>query len=120
LRDDHTGRTNCRMLRVGIARDGQPTPGELLRSVTLSDSDKNRDVQLYLLGARKNEQGALELVLFAKGDSHCWPFYWRAIPQARNRCRWKSRPARPAKTRRRSSSIFSVVRRAELSLIKSE
>lgn len=56
------------MLKVGIARDGRVTPAEQLRTVTVSDGDKDREVQIYLLGARKNEQGTPELVLFAKGD----------------------------------------------------
>ena len=54
------------MLKVGIAHDGKTTPADRLRSVTITDGDKDREVQIYLLGARKNEQGTLELVIYAK------------------------------------------------------
>jgi len=36
--------------------------------VTVSDGDKTRDVQLYLLGVVKSEQGGFELVIFGKGS----------------------------------------------------
>jgi hypothetical protein len=38
-----------------------------MRTITVSDGDQSRDVQFFLLGLRKNDTGALELVLFGKG-----------------------------------------------------
>ena len=54
------------MLKVGIVRDGKLLPADQLRTVTITDSDKDRILQIYLLGVRKSGQGALELVLFGK------------------------------------------------------
>ena len=56
------------MLKIGIARDGKPIPADELRSVTITDNDKERAVQIYLLGVRKGAAGAPELVIFG-GDA---------------------------------------------------
>jgi len=108
------------MLRVGIARDGRISPVEELRSVTVTDSDKDRDVQLYLLGARKNAQGAAELVLFAKSEK---PLLVTSL--AGDSAGTQSLPLEITGSRTGEDTATLVIhliggQRAELSLMKSE
>jgi hypothetical protein len=56
------------MYRVTLANNGKSVENGKVRIVTVSDGDKNRDVQLFLIGVAKNEQGAVELVIFGKGS----------------------------------------------------
>ena len=56
------------MLEVGIVQDGKLLPADQLRTVSITDGDKDRSVQLYLLGARRSEQGLPELVIFGKAE----------------------------------------------------
>jgi hypothetical protein len=53
---------------VVAAGDGKPAAKERLRTVVVEDGDRERDVQLYLLGAKKNAAGNLELLAFGKGQ----------------------------------------------------
>ena len=46
--------------------NGQPTAADKLRTLTVRDNEKDMRVQLYLIGAARNAQGALELVLYGK------------------------------------------------------
>ena len=55
------------MLKVSVATEGKPVASDRLRLVTISDNEKSREVQLYYVGATKNEKGVTELVVFAKG-----------------------------------------------------
>ncbi|HYR57488.1 MAG TPA: hypothetical protein VEO95_02615 [Chthoniobacteraceae bacterium] len=54
------------MLEVSIAASGRPVANDQLRIVRVGEGEKSRDVQLYYLGAAKNEAGELQLVIFAK------------------------------------------------------
>jgi hypothetical protein len=47
--------------------EGKSLDNSKMRTITVSDGDQSRDVQFFLLGLRKNDTGALELVLFGKG-----------------------------------------------------
>ncbi len=53
-------------LNVSLAKDGQPAPNDQLRFHTVSTDTEDLRVQLYYLGAQKNADGKLELVVFAK------------------------------------------------------
>lgn len=53
--------------QVSLAKDGKVFARDQLRIVKVSEGEKRADVQLYLLGAARNEAGALELVVFGKG-----------------------------------------------------
>jgi hypothetical protein len=53
-------------LRLNVASNGQPTAADRLRLIKITDNETTREVQLYYLGATKNAQGALELVVFGK------------------------------------------------------
>jgi hypothetical protein len=53
-------------LNVSLAKDGRPAPNERLRFHTLSTDTEDLRVQLYYLGAQKNADGKLDLVVFAK------------------------------------------------------
>ena len=46
--------------------NGQLAAADKLRTLTVRDNEKDMRVQLYLIGAARNAQGALELVLYAK------------------------------------------------------
>ena len=54
--------------KVNLTSNGKSVESGKLRVITVSDGDKSRDVQLFLIGVAKNEQGALELVVFGKGS----------------------------------------------------
>ena len=54
--------------KASVAFEGKATANEKLRFFSVTDGDTTRDVQLYLLGAHKTASGALELVVFGKGD----------------------------------------------------
>src|SRR4029453_2777208 len=47
--------------------DGVPAASESLRTIVVNTDEKEVKVQLYLLSARKNEGGRVDLVIFAKG-----------------------------------------------------
>jgi hypothetical protein len=53
-------------LSASVAPDGRPVASDQLRLVKVGDGDKARELQLYYLGAAKNDAGELQLVLFAK------------------------------------------------------
>jgi hypothetical protein len=53
---------------VTLASNGKRLETGKVRMVTVNDGDKNRDVQLYLIGVTKTEQGGVELVIFGKGS----------------------------------------------------
>jgi hypothetical protein len=55
------------MYKINLASNGLGVDKGKLRTFTVGDGDKSRDVQLFLLGVAKTEQGATELVVFAKG-----------------------------------------------------
>lgn len=55
------------MYHVNLAHDGLSVDKAKLRTITIDDGDKSRDVQLFLLGVAKTEQGTPELVVYAKG-----------------------------------------------------
>ncbi|MDQ3625436.1 MAG: hypothetical protein M3463_23660 [Verrucomicrobiota bacterium] len=52
--------------QVSLAKDGKAVARDQLRVVSVTEKEKRADVQLYLLGAAKNDAGALELVVFGK------------------------------------------------------
>ncbi len=54
--------------RVTLANGGKSVESGKVRIVTVNDGDKSRDVQLFLIGVAKNEQGVAELVVFGKGS----------------------------------------------------
>jgi len=55
------------MLSAAVA-DGSKAPAkDKLRSIAIEEGDKEKEVQLYLLGVRKTEGTELELVIFGKG-----------------------------------------------------
>ncbi len=53
-------------LDATVATNGRPVASDKLRLVKVGDGEKSRDVQLYFLGAAKNDSGELHLVIFAK------------------------------------------------------
>ncbi|MDR3405254.1 MAG: hypothetical protein P4L99_22355 [Chthoniobacter sp.] len=53
--------------RINLADKGTTLDKAKLRTITVGDGDKARDVQLYLVGVAKNEQGATELLIYGKG-----------------------------------------------------
>jgi len=54
--------------KITLSSGGQSVDSGKTRTITVGDGDKSRDVQLFLVGVTKNEQGALELVVFGKGN----------------------------------------------------
>jgi len=53
--------------KVTLATSGTAVEKTKLRIITVGDGDKTRDVQLFLVGVVKTEQGGPELVIFGKG-----------------------------------------------------
>jgi hypothetical protein len=53
--------------KVTLANSGTPVEKAKLRIITVGEGDKTRDVQLFLIGVVKAEQGAPELVIYGKG-----------------------------------------------------
>ena len=53
--------------RVNLASNGLGVDKAKLRTLTVGEGDKTRDVQLFLLGVAKTEQGSAELVVYGKG-----------------------------------------------------
>jgi hypothetical protein len=53
-------------LRVSLAANGKAIGPDKLRKVSVTDGDKQRELELYFLGAGKNERGELELIVFGK------------------------------------------------------
>lgn len=49
-----------------VTVDGKALASDKLRMVTVGDGDDSKRVQLYFLGAVKDETGALQLAIFAK------------------------------------------------------
>ena len=54
--------------KINLANNGMTLENGKLRTITVRDGDKTRDVQLFLLGVAKNEQGVVELLIFGKGS----------------------------------------------------
>ena len=54
-------------LRLSVAANGKAIASDNLRLVTVADGEKQHELELYLVGARKGAEGDLELVVFAKG-----------------------------------------------------
>ena len=54
------------MLRATIAENGRALAADKTRRIVVEDGDKELPLQLFLLGAAKNAQGTLDLVVFAK------------------------------------------------------
>ena len=55
-------------LRLSVAANGKAIESDKVRLVTVTDGEKQHELELYLVGARKGAQGALELVVFGKGN----------------------------------------------------
>ena len=53
-------------LNVSLGKDGQAVANDKLRFLTVHDGNRDVDVQLYYLGASRNAEGNLDLVIFAK------------------------------------------------------
>lgn len=53
-------------LALTLATGGRPLAAEQIRLVPITEKDKTTDVQLYYLGAAKNDAGELQLVVFGK------------------------------------------------------
>lgn len=66
-------------LKVTLASAGRSFSSDKLRLVSVGDSERTREVQFFLLGVVKNEQGALELGVFGKGAE---PLYRVALQKA--------------------------------------
>jgi hypothetical protein len=54
-------------LNISLGKNGEPAPNDAIRFLSVSDGDRNLQVQLYFVGAAKNGSGQLDLVVFAKG-----------------------------------------------------
>jgi hypothetical protein len=54
------------MLNISLGKNGEPAPNEKIRFLNVSDGDRTLQVQLYFVGAAKNTDGNLDLVVFAK------------------------------------------------------
>ena len=54
--------------RLSVATNGTAIESDKLRLVTVTDGEKQHELELYLVGARKGAQGGLELVVFGKGN----------------------------------------------------
>lgn len=66
-------------LKVTLASGGRSFTSDKLRLVSVGDGERTREVQFFLLGVVKNEQGALELGVFGKGAE---PLYRVALQKA--------------------------------------
>jgi hypothetical protein len=55
------------MLNISLGKNGEPAANDAIRFLSVNDGDRNLDVQLYFVGAAKNNSGQLDLVVFAKG-----------------------------------------------------
>ncbi len=66
-------------LKVTLASGGRGFSSDKLRLVSVGDGERTREVQFFLLGVVKNEQGALELAVFGKGAE---PLYRVALQKA--------------------------------------
>src|SRR5207302_687933 len=53
-------------LNASLATNGHAIARDQLRLVKIGEEGKSREVQLYYLGAAKNDAGELQLVIFAK------------------------------------------------------
>jgi hypothetical protein len=53
-------------LNISLGKNGEPAPNDRIRFLNVSDGDRDLQVQLYLVGAAKNADGSLNLVVFAK------------------------------------------------------
>jgi len=53
--------------KVTLASGSTPVEKAKLRTITVGEGDKTRDVQLFLVGVMKTEQGVPELVIYGKG-----------------------------------------------------
>ena len=53
-------------LSARLATGGRAIARDQVRMVTIKDGDSSKDVELYYLGAAKNDAGELQLVIFAK------------------------------------------------------
>ncbi len=51
---------------ASVAVEGRALSTSLVRTVSVGDGDKTRKVELYYLGAAKNEAGELQLLVFAQ------------------------------------------------------
>jgi hypothetical protein len=54
------------MRNVSLGKEGQAVANDKLRFLTVNDGDQDLPVQLYYLGVKKNAEGKLDLVIFAK------------------------------------------------------
>ncbi|MEK7684460.1 MAG: hypothetical protein AAB466_03450 [Verrucomicrobiota bacterium] len=54
------------MLKLAPALNGKVTPNDQLRIVTVATDERDYKLPLFFLGTKKNDKGALELVVFAK------------------------------------------------------
>jgi hypothetical protein len=54
------------MLNISLGKNGEPAPNDKIRFLNVSDGDRTLQVQLYFVGAAKNTDGKLDLVVFAK------------------------------------------------------
>ncbi|MHA3772769.1 hypothetical protein ACXR0O_14645 [Verrucomicrobiota bacterium sgz303538] len=53
---------------VGFAADGKLLPTEKLQHITVAMQDRKVEVPIYLLAAKKDTEGKLELLIFGKGS----------------------------------------------------
>ena len=53
-------------LKASLAKDGHAIAHDRLRLVKIGDGEKSQEVQLYYLGATKNDAGEMQLLIFAK------------------------------------------------------
>ena len=54
------------MLSASLASGGRAIARDQVRMVKITDGDSSKDLELYYLGAAKNDAGELQLVIFAK------------------------------------------------------
>jgi hypothetical protein len=53
--------------RVNLANNGIAVENAKLRTITVGEGDKTKDIQLFLVGVTKTEQAGAELVVYGKG-----------------------------------------------------
>jgi hypothetical protein len=54
--------------KLNLANHGAPVEKAKLRTLTYAEGDKSRDLQLFLIGISKDDQGGLEFVIYGKGS----------------------------------------------------
>jgi hypothetical protein len=54
------------LLNIIVAKEGKATPNDKLRLITVNDKNKETIVPVFLLGAKRDKEGKLSLMVYAK------------------------------------------------------